>query len=142
MVGLPNTEDVPSVSLVPDGDYNCEISKSEVRDTKSGGEQVIFSFKITEGEYKNSIIRHSLNMVNHGENKAKTEEIALQHLKQIQLAVDRPKERESEKLHGITLNIKTEIYDDEYYGEKRNKITAFRRFEGETKKEPTDSPFK
>lgn len=58
---------------VPNGDYEVKVEKIELKKSKAGNPMVTFSFKVLDGEYKNSMVfynqvitspyqRHMLNV--------------------------------------------------------------------------------
>jgi hypothetical protein len=89
---------------IPAGDYLAVIEEEECKDNASGtGELLIFTFQITEGEFKGRKIRKSLN-IRHTNPKAET--IARQQLSSIQMACGKPLLRNTLELQGIPLIIR------------------------------------
>ena len=58
-------EEMDDFSVVPVGDYNVQIVKSDIKDTKAGdGKRLNFQFKILDGKFKGRILFVGLNIQN------------------------------------------------------------------------------
>lgn len=100
---------------IPAGDYLAVIEEEECKDNSSGtGELLIFTFQITEGEFKGRKIKKSLN-IRHTNPKAET--IARQQLSSIQMACNKPLLRNTLELQGIPLIIRVGMNKEKTYPE-------------------------
>lgn len=108
----------------PAGDYLVEITKSEMKDTKSKtGKYLSLGFKCIEGKQKGSMVFTNLNLVNDNETAVK---IAYSDLKKICTAVGKPNISDSSELHAIPLKIKVTVRpdDDDFPGNDVKKYMA------------------
>jgi hypothetical protein len=71
-------------SYIPDGEYDVRLTHADLKETKSGGSQLILGYKVVSGEHTGKMIADRLNIVN-----ASTEavRISLERLKTVAIAV-------------------------------------------------------
>lgn len=102
-----NTEELPDsedYAELPEGDYPCIISESELKDTKAGdGQYLKLTFQVFEGDFKGRLIWENLNLYNKNETAVK---IAEQTLKKICAAVGFTGQlKDSAQLHDTPLRV-------------------------------------
>ena len=115
------------VEAIPSDKYNVEISKSELKPTKSGnGSYLELEFTVIEGEYRGRKVWERL-CLNHP--TPKTVEIARGNLSAICHAVGILKPRDSTELHRIPLTINVKLKRDESSGTIYNEIRGYSKRE-------------
>jgi hypothetical protein len=126
----------PSVPFeaVPSDKYTAEISKSELKPTKSGdGSYLEIEYTILEGEYKGRKVWDRL-CLNH--QTQKTVEIARANLSAICHAVGILKPRDSSELHNIPLTITVKAKRDDSTGNIFNEVKGYSKRESFTQATP------
>ena len=112
MVMLPkvfntsNVADDEGMDLVPEGWYTAQITKSEIKDSSTGGKYISLQFKIVEGDYAKRVVFANLNIVN---SNATTVKIAEQQLKKICTALGLEEIEDTSELHNQDLQIQVKI---------------------------------
>ena len=112
MVMLPkvfntsNVADDEVIDLVPEGWYTAQITKSEIKDSSTGGKYISLQFKIVEGDYAKRVVFANLNIVN---SNATTVKIAEQQLKKICTALGLEEIEDTSELHNQDLQIQVKI---------------------------------
>jgi len=115
------------VEAIPSDKYNVEISKSELKATKTGnGSYLEFEFTVLEGEYRGRKVWDRL-CLNHPTQK--TVEIARANLSAICHAVGVLKPRDSTELHRIPLTINVKLKKDESTGTIFNEVRGYMKRE-------------
>jgi hypothetical protein len=102
---------------LPAGDYPAWITKSEMKDTSTGGQQLVLEFAILDGEAKDKKLWDRLNLVNTGPKAQQTMEIAQRTLSAICRAAGVMNLQDSEQLHGIPMLLKVAV---EVHGQDKN----------------------
>jgi len=127
MAMLPKSFNDADISddIIPAGQYLAEITKSEMKDTKSGtGKYLSVGFKLLDGPGQGSMVYTNLNLVNDNDVAV---QIANQTLAKICAAVgkDYKKITDSSELHAIPLSIKLTVRppDDAFPG---NEIKGYK----------------
>lgn len=95
--------------LIPEGDYTGVIVNSEMKSTSTGGQMLVLTAVITQGQYKDTEFTDRLNIVNSNETAVK---IAYGTLAKIAKALGMDTlPDDSNKLHNkpLVLEIKTEV---------------------------------
>lgn len=112
---------------MPAGDYEAIIVSSELKETKSQppGKYLKLELQILSGQFQNRKVWDQLNLVNHGANKEKTEQIAKGTLSAICRAVNVLTPKNSSELHNKPLRITLKIEDDPQYG-KKNVVKGYK----------------
>lgn len=99
--GKFNTDNVKEQTIAPAGTYEVMITDSAVKENSKGtGSYLRLTFKIIEGEYKDTPIWTQLNLVNPS---AKAVEIAQRELAAICRACGVDEVEDSFELHGIPM---------------------------------------
>jgi len=123
-----NEEEMDDFSVVPIGDYNVQIVKSEMKDTKAGdGKRLNFQFKILDGEYKGRILFAGLNLVN---SNPQAVEISRKELTSITKACDKTSIQDSGELHNIPLTVSVKIKPANGNYSEQNQITKYAPYAG------------
>ena len=128
MAMLPNVfkaeESTGSYEPIPAGWYEAEVSKSEMKDTKSGGKMLSVQLKIIDGEYEKRIVYANFNLVNANPQAV---EIAQRELGNLIHACGFEEIEDSVELHGIPIAIRVKIQEGTAaYPEPRNAIAAYK----------------
>lgn len=114
----PNTP----METLPAGEYKVEITDSEMKPTKTGGEYLQLTLKVVEGNFANRLLWDRLNLVNAN---ATAQSIAQATLSQICRSIGRMNVSDSSELHGIPLVAKVVVKDDPQYGPK-NEVKGYK----------------
>ncbi|KZZ75265.1 hypothetical protein A3765_10615 [Oleiphilus sp. HI0130] len=114
----PNTP----MDAIPAGEYKVEITDTEMKPTKTGGEYLQLTLRVTEGNFANRLIWDRLNLVNAN---ATAQSIAMATLSQICHATGQMNINDSSQLHNIPLVAKVVVKDNEQYGPK-NEVKGYK----------------
>ena len=125
---LPNVfkgeETTSSYEPIPAGWYEAEVTKSEMKDTKSGGKMLSVAFKVIEGDYEKRIVYANFNLVN---SNPQAVEIAQRELGNLIHACGLEEIEDSVELHGIPVGIRVKIQDGTpAYPDPRNAIAGYK----------------
>lgn len=105
----PNTvpQDERSFEPMPAGDYNCQITESEIVETRTGGEMLKLTIEVIDGPYANRKVWDNLNIRN---NNPTAQSIAHRTLADLCAACGAGAIADSEELHfkPFVANIKIE----------------------------------
>ena len=93
-------------SPIPEGTYKAVIFESEMKQTKTGGQMLVLTWEIKEGEHTGRRIWDRLNVVN---KNPKAESIAKQDLASICMAMGLSGCADSEELHWKDVDIKVVV---------------------------------
>jgi len=135
MAFLPESFDVNELPVgtgnsfepLPAGWYTATISQSELKDTKTGGGQMIkLRYDITGPTHQGRVVFGNLNIKNAS---TKAEEIGRQQLGEIMRAIGLAKVTDTDQLIGGQLAIKLEVKDDPKYGVS-NEVKGFKSMSG------------
>lgn len=108
---------------LPDGWYDVNITKAEVKDTKTGGGAYIsVGYTVTGPSHEGRIVFGNLNIRNQN---PKAEEIGRQQLGDLMRAIGLAKVEDSDQLIGGSCKVKLKIKRDEQYGDK-NEVVAWK----------------
>ena len=111
------------IEAIPSDKYNVEITKSELKPTKTGnGSYLELEFTVLEGEYRGRKVWDRL-CLNHPTQK--TVEIARANLSAICHAVGIMKPRDSTELHRLPLTINVKLRKDDSTGNIYNEIKGY-----------------
>lgn len=99
-------EPAQSYDVLPAGTYIAIIEASEMKPTKSGGEQLVLTFQIVDGEHEGRKVWGRLNLKNAN---PKAEEIAMRELSAICRAIGVLTPKDSSDLHDKPLQIKVKV---------------------------------
>lgn len=95
-----NANDVPeddrSFEPLPAGDYLMQVIESDIKPTKTGGEQLVLTLEVLEGTHSNRRVWDRLNIKNQN---ADAQRIAQRALADLCLAVGVTSLRQTETLH-------------------------------------------
>jgi hypothetical protein len=118
-------EDLPSTSsLVPDGEYQAQITKIEEKETKDGtGVYLNFSLTILGPSQQGRVVFDMLNMINSSE---KAVEIARSRLGDIMRATGVVGIEDTDELIGCTCLIKVGTIPEKGDYPAKNKITSYK----------------
>ena len=115
------------IEAIPSDKYNVEITKSELKPTKTGnGSYLELEFTVLDGEYRGRKVWDRL-CLNHP--TPKTVEIARANLSAICHAVGVMKPRDSTELHRLPLSINVKLRKDEGTGNIYNEIKGYSKRE-------------
>jgi len=115
-------------SPIPAGEYDVEIVKSEIKDTKAGdGKRLLLQFKVLNGEYKGRIVFNGLNIVNPNPTAV---EISMKELRSICDAVGKAQVSDSAELHAIPLKIVVAIKPADANWPEQNVIKKYMTIDG------------
>lgn len=89
-------EDDRSFDPLPAGDYTMQVIESEIKPTKTGGDQLVLTLEVLEGPYSNRRVWDRLNIRNQN---ADAQRIAQRGLADLCLAVGVTSLRNSDELH-------------------------------------------
>lgn len=118
MVALPQPVDVEKQAgqggnavLIPQGQYQAVVVASEMKDTKTGGQMIVFTIVVTQGEYANTEFKEYCNVIN---NNSQTVEIAYQTIANMGKATGLANIQDSSDLHNkaLMIEIKTKPAKD------------------------------
>jgi len=107
---------------VPAGWYDVVISGSELKATKTGGQQMILEMTVTNGEYANRKLWYRINTENKNPEAVR---IGMDQLLRLTSAIGVQSFDATEELHGRELAVSVTIKDDPQYG-ARNDIRGLR----------------
>ena len=115
--------------IVPAGDYNVQIVKSEVKPTRDAtGHYLTLEFEILDGEFKNRHLWTNLNIWNQNETACR---IAQQQLSAIAHAVGVLQVADSELLHNKPLMVNVVVKaGTEQYPDSKNEVKGFAAYKG------------
>lgn len=127
-----NVNDLPkgdnNFDPIPAGWYSATIAGAEVKPTKAGtGRYISVRFDITGPTHQGRVMFTNLNIQNPS---PKAEEIGLQQLGSVLLAIGIAKIKDSDQLIGGNLQIKVTVKDDPQYGRPGNEVKAYRAIAG------------
>lgn len=125
-------------SLVPDGSYNADIEKAELRQTKDGtGQYINLQIKILGPTNAGRVVFGTINIQNKSE---KAEEIGLRQLKELRAALGMAALRDTDDLVGrqVKVKIKTQPEKDGYPA--RNTVAGYASVSGNTMPMPSATP--
>jgi len=123
-----NQAEMDDFSVVPVGDYNAQIVKSELKDTKAGdGKRLNFQFKILDGEFAKRIIFVGLNVANPNPTAV---EISMKELTSICKACKKVSVEDSSELHNIPLKISVKIKPASGNYAEQNQIVKYMPYDG------------
>lgn len=120
-----NTADAPAPTqfdLIPEGTYPAVALSSEVRDTKSGGEMVVYKMQITEGECANRILWARFNVKN---SSVKAQEIGLGQLSSFCRAAGVDEMTDTDDLVGKPVAVRVKIRPARDGYDAQNEIASF-----------------
>lgn len=120
-----NTADAPpaqSFDLVPEGVYHAVALSSEVKETKTGGEMVVYKMQITDGPHANRILWARFNVRNAN---PKAQEIGLGQLSGFCRSVGVAELTDTDDLCGkpVAMRVKIRPARDGY--EAQNEVAGF-----------------
>ena len=102
---VPETE--ADYSALPAGDYICQATDSEMKDTKAGnGQYLQITFEVLDGDHKGRKIWDRLNLVNPNQTAV---DIAQRQLASLARSCGVQKVADSSVLHGIPVTLKVKI---------------------------------
>ena len=123
-----NQDEMEDFTVIPVGQYNAQIVKSEIKDTKSGdGKRLNLQFKIIDGDCKGRIIFNGLNIANPNPVAV---EISLKELTSICKACGKNEIEDSAELHGIPLTIHVKIKAAQGNYAEQNTISKYEPYGG------------
>jgi hypothetical protein len=120
-----NTADAPApqaFDLVPEGNYPAVALSSEVRETKSGGEMIVYKMQITDGPQANRILWARFNVKNAN---PKAEEIGRGQLSQFCRAAGVEEMADTDDLVGRAVIIRVKIRPAKDGYDAQNEIGGF-----------------
>lgn len=110
-------------SPVPAGKYRCIVTKSDWKETKSGGGRYLeFTFQIVDGEHNGRMVWSRLNLENKSQQAVN---IARSELSSICRAVGKLKPRDTMELHDIPLVVAVEVKKREDNNELTNEVKGY-----------------
>lgn len=128
MVALPQAVDVEKQAgqggnsvLIPQGQYQAVILASEMKPTKKGGQMLVVTVNLTQGEYAHTEFKEYVNIVNEN---PKTVEIAYQTLANMGKAVGITAINDSTELHNKPLMVEVKTLPAEDWVDNEGKTVA------------------
>jgi hypothetical protein len=134
---LPSTDDVElkgDYDPVPKGTYEVEIESSEVVETKNEDPMLKLTLAVVKGDFLGRKIFDQF-MLDHATSD-KAREIGLRKLKQIKVAIGRPRAEKEEDLWGEPLLAVVKVKTDPEYGDK-NEVVKYLPLSGKFEDEPS-----
>lgn len=120
-------EPISSFEPVPNGEYVCLFTDSEIKDTKSGtGTYLQLTAEIVEGPYKGRLIWERINLTNPNTTAV---EIGQKTLSAICHAVNVPRVQDSVELHNKPFKAKVVVKKSLEYGDS-NEIKGYSAMAG------------
>lgn len=134
VAGVPEREEY---TPVPPGTYTAIIVASEKKETKAGGEMIVFELEIQGGEENGSKLFERLNIVNSNQ---KAVDIAFRTLAEIVKAVGKTTIKDTEELHNKRMYVEVRVDPPtpytkdgvDYPGKPQNSIKKFLPVKGGT----------
>jgi len=118
-----NTVEPNQFDVIPAGEYEACIVKSQMKQTKDGqGQYLELELQILNGQFQNRKLFDRLNLKNQS---AKAVQIAQGTLSAICRAVSVLTPNDSLELHNKPLRVKVKVTKDDQYGDK-NEIMAYK----------------
>lgn len=114
-----------SFDLLPSGEYDAAITKSEVKATSKGGKMLKLQLQICSGPYQNRVLFDHLNLWN---DNPQAVQIAKGTMSAICRAVGVLTPKDSSQLHDKPMRISVGVQkgNGEYKGQDQNRIKAYR----------------
>ena len=117
-------------TVIPTGDYRAMIVDSDVKPTKTGGEMIVLTVQVLDGQYAGEQITDRLNIVNAN---PKAVAIAQGRLSAICHAVGVLTPNDTVELHNKPFSIRVEVKPDSFVGDngetvniERSEIKAYK----------------
>lgn len=110
-----------SFTPVPAGVYTVMITDSELKPTKAGGEMVVWTLQVTDGEHSG---RKIFARINNRNPSAEAERIGQSQLSAICRAAGVYQLSDTAQLHGKAVRVKVKIRKDENYGDS-NEVSGY-----------------
>lgn len=118
-----DVEEMRDFEPLPAGKYLAIVSKSEMKDTKAGdGKYLALTFQVVDGQFKNRLVWHNLNLVNQSEVAVN---IARSELKAMCDALGITALRDSNELHDKPMVISLKV--GQFNGNPNNEVKKFER---------------
>lgn len=134
MMNFPTDEVAPqeprSVGPVPPGEYPVIIEKVEAKLTSTGGTRIVFTLRITEGDFARRVVWADMNVVN---KSSVAQEIGRRALASLLAAVDMTGERDLAKTINAEMIVGVKIKKSEGY-EDRNEVVGYKPSSAQTLK--------
>lgn len=115
-------EQLGDFTPIPVGEYEAQITNSDVKMTSTGGKRIALEWTILSGEYAGRIIFDNVNIVNAN---PKAEEIGKKQLSSICHATGQMRLLDSSELHDKPCRIKVKIRPAKGEYEAQNAITKY-----------------
>ncbi|HRV28833.1 MAG TPA: DUF669 domain-containing protein [Spirochaetia bacterium] len=114
--------------LVPEGVYNADIEKAELKDTKNGtGQYINLQLKIIGPTSAGRVVFAMINIKNAN---PKAEEIGLRQLKELRTACGIATLRDTDELIGRTVKIKVKINPEKDGYKASNSVASYQSING------------
>ena len=113
---------------IPEGWYQAQIAKAELKDTKDGtGQYINLQFSITGPSYEGRVIFGMLNIKNKSQ---QAEEIGRQQLGEVMRALGLARVQDTDELVGGRIQIKVGVQPAKDGYEARNNVKSYKAIEG------------
>lgn len=138
--------EVQDFTPLPEGEYVCMFTSSEMKETKAKtGQYIQLQLDVVEGEHAGRTLIERLNIKNPNE---KAVEIAYQTLKRICDAVNKPSISNTEELHNIRLIVRVKVEKSKPYekdgvtqeGNMQNVIKGYKSIKEKSATQADSSP--
>lgn len=116
-----NVAPAQSTSPVPAGLYNVQVTESDIKAAKSGGQYLALTLQVLDGQYINRKIWTNLTISN---SNSEAERIGQQQLSALCHAAGVINLQDSNQLHFKPLRVKVVIKENAQYGD-RNEVKGF-----------------
>ena len=118
-----NQEEMDDFTVIPPGEYNVQVVKTEIKDTKSGdGKRLNLQFKVLDGDFKGRIVFTGLNIVNQNQQAV---EISMKELTSICKACGKAEIQDSDELKNIPLTVMVKVKPANGNYAEQNQITKY-----------------
>ena len=130
-------EEESDFSALPSGDYAVVITSSDIKENKKGnGEYLAIEMQVIEGSHKGRRLWDNITIKHPNDTAVK---IGNSRLASICRAVNVIQPKDTIELHDIPLTVK--VGQEEYQGEMKNRIKAYKAKSGVKAEASEDAPF-
>lgn len=116
-------DDVVEDSLLPAGNYLCEITKSAIKETKAKtGKYLSLHISIIDGDHAGNLVFDNLNIENPN---PKAVQIAKRKLKQLCEAISLDELEDTAELHGVPFTANIKVKDASGGWPAKNEVNSY-----------------
>lgn len=119
-----DSQNVPAAPVLPEGDYECLIVKSDIKTTKKGdGRYVALELVVVDGDYKKWVLFDNITLDNPSE---KATAMGQRKFSKLVTSCGHLKIDDTSELHNIPIVASVKIEDNGEFGDQ-NRITKYRK---------------